>query len=35
LLWQVVTVFAPELAVEVAAIFRSEFPDDAVFSGRP
>jgi len=27
LLWQVVTVFAPELAGRVAAIFRMEFPD--------
>lgn len=27
LLWQVVTVFAPELAEQVAAIFRAEFPD--------
>jgi uncharacterized protein with HEPN domain len=27
LLWQVVTVFAPELADQVAAIFREEFPD--------
>ncbi|SPE25360.1 conserved hypothetical protein [Candidatus Sulfopaludibacter sp. SbA6] len=26
LLWQVVTVFAPELAEQVAAIFRAEFP---------
>lgn len=29
LLWQVVTVFAPELAEEVAVIFRAEFPDIA------
>lgn len=29
LLWQVVTVFAPELAEEVEAIFRAEFPDIA------
>jgi uncharacterized protein with HEPN domain len=27
LLWQVVTVFAPDLAEQVAAIFRAEFPD--------
>jgi uncharacterized protein with HEPN domain len=27
LLWQVVTVFAPELAEQVAAIFSAEFPD--------
>jgi uncharacterized protein with HEPN domain len=27
LLWQVATVFAPELAEQVAAIFRAEFPD--------
>jgi uncharacterized protein with HEPN domain len=27
LLWQVVTVFAPELAEQVVAIFRAEFPD--------
>ena len=27
LLWQVVTVFAPELAEQVAAIFHAEFPD--------
>jgi uncharacterized protein with HEPN domain len=27
LLWQVVTVFAPELAAEVEAIFQAEFPD--------
>lgn len=27
LVWQVVTVFAPELAEQVAAIFRAEFPD--------
>ena len=27
LLWQVVTVFAPKLAEQVAAIFRAEFPD--------
>jgi uncharacterized protein with HEPN domain len=34
LLWQVVTVFAPELAEQVAAIFRAEFPDlDAAGSG--
>jgi uncharacterized protein with HEPN domain len=27
LLWQVATVFAPELAEQVADIFRAEFPD--------
>ena len=27
LLWQIVTVFAPELAEQVAAIFHAEFPD--------
>jgi uncharacterized protein with HEPN domain len=31
LLWQVVTVFAPELAEQVAAIFRAEFPDLEAF----
>ncbi len=29
LLWQVVTVFAPELAAQVEAVFQSEFPDVA------
>jgi uncharacterized protein with HEPN domain len=33
LLWQVVTVFAPELAEEVAIIFRAEFPD--ISAGSP
>lgn len=29
LLWQVVTVFAPELAIQVDAVFKAEFPDVA------
>jgi uncharacterized protein with HEPN domain len=29
LLWQVVTVFAPELAADVETVFRAEFPDFA------
>jgi uncharacterized protein with HEPN domain len=29
LLWQVVTVFVPELAMKVEAIFKAEFPDIA------
>lgn len=29
LLWQVVTVFAPALAIQVDAVFKAEFPDVA------
>jgi uncharacterized protein with HEPN domain len=35
LLWQVVTVFAPEMERSVQAIFRAEFPESAAAVPEP